>query len=209
MQPRLGIIYSFYNTIQPTIQTSINGFLKANWQCTYYKALVVFPCVLCSGRNKVCKSHYKVVSWWPSHEAVMCSVYPQDMFKIKSIILWPQAHHHLGSFNLAQSQLQLDKAEMQEWCWMLLIPLLVASVSPVRSTELITPLTSFLPQPLSSWEPSSLPLDFWIASFLSTVQSLLLLLPPLSIPLLLSPEIFSKEAEVIMSLPCSEFLTCL
>lgn len=152
-----------------------------------------------------------IIKWYlgDHHMRLWCAQYThRTCSKLNPSFYWPQAHHHLGSFNLAQSQLQLDKAEMQEWCWMLLIPLLVASVSPVRSTELITPLTSFLPQPLSSWEPSSLPLDFWIASFLPTVQSLLLL-PPLSIPLLLSPEIFSKEAEVIMSLPCSEFLTCL
>lgn len=85
--------------------------------------------------------------------------------------------------------------------WVLLIPCL-QRLSPVTSAEVATPLTSFPPQPLSSQEPSSLPLDFWIAfPFASCSPSLLL-----SLPLRFSPEIVSKEAEVIMSLPCSEFL---
>lgn len=130
----------------------------------------------------------------------MFPVYPQDLSEI-TFILSPQPVIILDSSTWLKIHPPLDKTEIQGWCWVLLIPCL-QRLSPVTSAEVATPLTSFPPQPLSSQEPSSLPLDFWIAfPFASCSPSLLL-----SIPLRFSPEIVSKEAEVITSLPCSEFL---
>lgn len=130
----------------------------------------------------------------------MFPVYPQDLSEIKFIIL-SQPAIILDSSTWLKINFSWTRQRYRDDAGYCSFPCL-QHLSPVTSAEVATPLPSFPPQPLSSQEPSSLPLDFWIAfPFSSCSLSLLLSIPPL-----LSPEIVSKEAEVITSLPCLEFL---
>lgn len=129
----------------------------------------------------------------------MFPVYPQDLSEI-TFILSPQPAIILDSSTWLKIHPSWTRQKYRDDVGCCSFPCL-KRLSPITSAEVTTPLTSFPLQPLSSQEPSSLPLDFWIAfPFANCSLSLL------SIPLRFSPEIVSKEAEVITSLTYLEFL---
>lgn len=112
----------------------------------------------------------------------MFPVYPQDLSEIKFIIL-SQPAIVLESSTWLKINFSWTRQRYRDDVGCCSFPCL-QHLNPVTSVEVATPLTSFPPQPLSSQEPSSLPLDFWIAFPLSSCSLSLLL----SIPPLLSPE---------------------
>lgn len=168
---------SFYSTILITLQMSVH-LLRANWLCTYHKAVAVFLCVLCSGR----KQGVRAIRVWPlsdHHLRLGCSQCTHRTCPKSN----PSFYHHIPTIILDSSTwVKVDFSWTRQ------------KGSSLAGSICESVLPEVLHSPLLSGHVP-LPLHLGRASFLSA------LFPVPSPSSLYPPLFFSKEAAVGIPFP--------